>query len=105
MDTLEPVEHIHPLLRVQHPHEAGEDGEDSGLSSPEAVHDQGGLVGVGGGQAGDAVHQVHTVTHRHTQVRPVGAEHNLHSVTCVIIRMTSVTCVITNMTSVLHSVT
>ena len=79
MDTFEPVEHIDPLLRVQHPHEAGQDGEDGGLRGPEAVHDQGGLVGVGGGQAGDAVHQVHTVTHRDTQVRPVGAKHHLVS--------------------------
>ena len=77
VDTFEPVEDIHPLLGVQHPHEAGEDGEDGGLRGPEAVHDQGGLVGAGGGQAGDAVHQVHTVTDRHTQVRPVGAKHHL----------------------------
>ena len=49
VDTFEPVEHIDTLLRVQHPHEAGEDGEDGGLRGPEAVHDQGGLVGVGGG--------------------------------------------------------
>ena len=77
VDTFEPVEHIHPCLGVQHPHEAGEDGEDSSLRGPEAVHDQGGLVGVGGGQTGDAVHQVDTVTDRHTQVRPVRAKHHL----------------------------
>ena len=95
MDTFEPVEHIHPLLGVQHPHEAGEDSEDGGLRGPEAVHDQGGLVGARGGQAGDAVHQVYTVTDRHTQMRPVGAKHHLVSDDVISSLVTIIRCQLT----------
>ena len=75
MNTFEPVEHIHTLLQVQHPHQAGQHHKDGCLSGTEAVNDQGGLVIVG--EPGDTVHQVNTVRHGDTQVRPVGAEYHL----------------------------
>ena len=75
MNCLEPVEDVHTVLHVHHPDEAGEDAEDGGLGGPEAVDDHGGFVLAG--EAGDAVHQVDTVGHGHTEVGPVGAEDDL----------------------------
>ena len=75
MDRFEPVEDVHTVLHVHHPHEAGEDAEDGGLSGPEAVNDDGWLVRRG--EAGDTIHQVDTVGDRDTEVRPVGAEDDL----------------------------
>ena len=78
VDSFEPIEDVHTVLHVHHPHEAGEDAEDGGLGGSEAVNDHGGFVLTG--QARDAVHQVDTVGHRDTEVRPVGTEDDLDRV-------------------------
>ena len=77
VNTLKPVEDVDTVLQVQHPNEAGEDTEDGGLRGPEAVNEHDGFVLLG--EPGDTVHEVDTVRHGHTEVRPVGTEDHLDS--------------------------
>ena len=75
VEHLEPVEHVHILLQIHLANQAAETGEDGRLGGPEAVNDDGGLVGVG--ESGDTVDEMDTVGDWHTEVGPVGAEDQL----------------------------